>query len=78
MKHNIFALTVFASVQLTISSVNIFSLFSFLHQVADGVNCLTVGSMNDLSGRLVFAGGNCSVQGFDFDGEDVYWTVRWY
>ena len=38
-------------------------------EVEDGVYSLVIG------GPLVYVGGNCSLQGFDIDGNEEYWTV---
>ena len=49
-------------------------LYIFL-QMADGVNSLLVGLMGNNSTPLVLAGGNCSIQGFNHEGNDEFWTV---
>jgi hypothetical protein len=47
----------------------------------DGVNCIVTGSMgveseNGAGGDpLAIVGGNCSIQGFDAEGNDAFWTV---
>ena len=45
-------------------------------QVPDGVNSLLVGQIGTDPTPLVIAGGNCSVQGFNADGDDHFWTVN--
>lgn len=45
------------------------------HQLPDGANSLVIGRMSDESEPLVFAGGNCAIQGYDCEGVDRYWTV---
>jgi Bardet-Biedl syndrome 2 protein len=47
----------------------------FYREVPDAVTAITVGQWSAASAPVVFAGGNCSVQGFDATGQDVYWTV---
>lgn len=47
----------------------------FFKDVADGVNCMVVGSCGTFDNSLVIVGGNCSVQGFDATGREVLWTV---
>lgn len=47
----------------------------FDKEVSDGVNCLTFGTFPDLGAPLVLAGGNCSITGFDYQGEERFWTV---
>lgn len=44
-------------------------------QLPDGANVLAVGSTMKGDPRLVYVGGNCSVQGFDSEGNDRFWTV---
>jgi hypothetical protein len=34
-----------------------------------------VGLLGDREAPLAIVGGNCSIQGFDFKGDDPYWTV---
>ena len=38
---------------------------------------LAVGSVKKGEPRLVYVGGNCSVQGFDSEGKDRFWTVSY-
>ncbi|KAH7970359.1 hypothetical protein HPB49_004419 [Dermacentor silvarum] len=47
----------------------------FFREVADGANSLATGYLGSLRNPVVLVGGNCSIQGFDHDGEDVFWTV---
>ncbi|OXA51473.1 Bardet-Biedl syndrome 2 protein [Folsomia candida] len=51
----------------------------FFKEVVDGVNCILTGCLSGVelgSGdSLAIAGGNCSLQGFDAEGTDVFWTV---
>lgn len=47
----------------------------FFRDVQDGVNCLAVGKLASMPQPLVIAGGNCSVLGFDFEGNEAFWTV---
>ncbi len=49
-----------------------------MQDVADGVNAISVGYLG--SGKvtdrpLAIVGGNCSLQGFDKEGNDPFWTV---
>lgn len=50
-------------------------MFSHLFQAADGVNALLVGNIGTNATPLVLSGGNCSIQGFDHEGNDEFWTV---
>lgn len=47
----------------------------FFCDVQDGVNCLCVGSLGSSSKKMVVAGGNCSILGFDGSGSECFWTV---
>ncbi|EDO39492.1 predicted protein [Nematostella vectensis] len=47
----------------------------FYKDVADGVNAILVGKLGGYDLPLALAGGNCSIQGFDCDGNDEFWTV---
>ena len=48
----------------------------FHKEMPDGVLSLTLGSIGASSNEpLVFAGGNCSIQGFNGEGNDQFWTV---
>ena len=46
----------------------------FFREVPDGVNALLVGKLCNMQ-PLVFAGGNCSVLGFNSTGAESFWTV---
>jgi Bardet-Biedl syndrome 2 protein len=46
----------------------------FFREVPDGVNALTAGRLGNMQ-PYVFAGGNCSVLGFDKAGAEAFWTV---
>ena len=41
----------------------------------DGVNAVCVGVTSDNKEPMVYVGGNCSIQGFNSKGEDMFWTV---
>jgi hypothetical protein len=43
--------------------------------VPDGVNSIVIGKLGTRSEPLLFIGGNCSIQGFDWKGNEVFWTV---
>ncbi len=50
----------------------------FHKDVPDGVNALVVGQLgiaNEETKPLAIVGGNCSIQGFDYEGNDPFWTV---
>ncbi|GIZ04373.1 bardet-Biedl syndrome 2 protein [Caerostris extrusa] len=47
----------------------------FYKDVHDGANCLLLGHLGANDKPMAIVGGNCSLQGFDHEGNDVYWTV---
>ncbi|XP_065051095.1 Bardet-Biedl syndrome 2 protein-like [Rhopilema esculentum] len=47
----------------------------FYKDVPDGVNSLLVGQIGSDPTPMIIAGGNCSVQGYNADGDDHFWTV---
>ena len=48
----------------------------FYKDVPDGVNVITSGRIaGGGSGPLAIIGGNCSIQGFDYQGKELFWTV---
>lgn len=50
-------------------------LMSNFIEVPDGVNVIIVGRMEGVNGTVAMCGGNCAIQGFDGQGNDVFWTV---
>lgn len=48
---------------------------SEMEQVPDGVTAITIGLLENFPSPLLIIGGNCSIQGFDWKGQDLYWTV---
>ncbi|XP_065134991.2 BBSome complex member BBS2 [Paramisgurnus dabryanus] len=47
----------------------------FYKEVADGANAIVLGNLGDIKSPLAIIGGNCALQGFDFEGNDQFWTV---
>ncbi|XP_046290533.1 Bardet-Biedl syndrome 2 protein isoform X2 [Marmota monax] len=47
----------------------------FYKEVADGANAIVLGTLGDISSPLAIIGGNCALQGFDHEGNDLFWTV---
>uniref|UniRef100_A0A670YE55 Bardet-Biedl syndrome 2 protein homolog n=1 Tax=Pseudonaja textilis TaxID=8673 RepID=A0A670YE55_PSETE len=47
----------------------------FYAGVPDGANSIVVGTLGDISSPLAVIGGNCSLQGFNYEGKDLFWTV---
>ncbi|BES93022.1 Bardet-Biedl syndrome 2 protein homolog [Nesidiocoris tenuis] len=47
----------------------------FYKEVSDGANVIVIGKVGTSTTPLAIVGGNCSIQGFDWQGNDPYWTV---
>ncbi|XP_076123529.1 BBSome complex member BBS2 isoform X2 [Alosa pseudoharengus] len=47
----------------------------FYREVTDGANAIVLGKLGDISYPLAIIGGNCALQGFDYEGNDQFWTV---
>lgn len=47
----------------------------FYREVADGASAVVLGTLGDISPPLAIIGGNCALQGFDCEGNDLFWTV---
>ncbi|XP_065423038.1 Bardet-Biedl syndrome 2 protein isoform X5 [Chrysemys picta bellii] len=47
----------------------------FYREVTDGANAIVLGMLGDISSPLAIIGGNCALQGFDHEGNDLFWTV---
>ena len=48
----------------------------FYKDIPDGVNAIAVGHLGSTrENPLAIVGGNCSIQGFDHEGNDPFWTV---
>uniref|UniRef100_A0A8C0DUE4 Bardet-Biedl syndrome 2 protein homolog n=1 Tax=Balaenoptera musculus TaxID=9771 RepID=A0A8C0DUE4_BALMU len=47
----------------------------FYREVADGANAIVLGTLGDISSPLAIIGGNCALQGFDHEGNDLFWMV---
>ncbi|XP_042890069.1 Bardet-Biedl syndrome 2 protein homolog [Penaeus japonicus] len=47
----------------------------FYKDVSDGANAITIGHLGRNPLPLALIGGNCSIHGFDGDGNDPFWTV---
>lgn len=45
-------------------------------QVTDGANAIVLGKLGNIQSPLAIVGGNCALQGFDYEGNDQFWTVR--
>lgn len=44
--------------------------------MTDGANAIVLGKFGDIPSPLAIIGGNCALQGFDYEGSDLFWTVR--
>ncbi|CAL8292923.1 unnamed protein product [Boreogadus saida] len=47
----------------------------FYREVTDGANAIVLGKLGDIQSPLAIIGGNCAIQGFDYEGKDLFWTV---
>ncbi|KAK1785417.1 hypothetical protein P4O66_018251, partial [Electrophorus voltai] len=47
----------------------------FYREVTDGANAIVLGKLADIQSPLAIVGGNCAIQGFDYGGNDQFWTV---
>lgn len=47
----------------------------FYREITDGANAIVLGNLGDLPTPLAIIGGNCALQGFDYEGNDLFWTV---
>lgn len=47
----------------------------FYKDVPDGVNTIAFGRVAPFPEPMAVVGGNCSVQGFDYEGNETFWTV---
>ncbi|NWX92034.1 BBS2 protein, partial [Nothoprocta pentlandii] len=45
------------------------------YREANGANAIVLGTLGDISSPLAIIGGNCALQGFDSEGNDLFWTV---
>lgn len=48
---------------------------AFYKEAPDGVNAIVIGTLGTINSRLAICGGNCALQGFDIEGNDMFWTV---
>nr|XP_006641485.1 PREDICTED: Bardet-Biedl syndrome 2 protein isoform X1 [Lepisosteus oculatus] len=47
----------------------------FYREITDGANAIVLGNLGDIPSPLAVIGGNCALQGFDHEGNDLFWTV---
>lgn len=47
----------------------------FYREVSDGANAVVLGTLGDICPPLAIIGGSCALQGFDCEGNDLFWTV---
>jgi len=47
----------------------------FFKAVPDGINKMIFGMIPGIEAPLAVVGGNCSIQGFDAAGQELFWTV---
>ncbi|XP_072026618.1 BBSome complex member BBS2-like [Amphiura filiformis] len=47
----------------------------FYKDAPDGVNAIVMGQIGSIDSPLAIVGGNCALQGYDIEGNDLFWTV---
>lgn len=47
----------------------------FYKDTPDGSNAVVIGKLGDISATMAIVGGNCSIQGYDMEGNENFWTV---
>eukprot|EP00747_Dinoflagellata_sp_TGD_P112031 gnl/TRDRNA2_/TRDRNA2_171360_c0_seq1.p1 gnl/TRDRNA2_/TRDRNA2_171360_c0~~gnl/TRDRNA2_/TRDRNA2_171360_c0_seq1.p1 ORF type:complete len:725 (-),score=150.21 gnl/TRDRNA2_/TRDRNA2_171360_c0_seq1:93-2267(-) len=47
----------------------------FFKEVHDGVNVIALGQIVKIDSPVCVVGGNCSIQAFDHEGNELFWTV---
>ncbi|XP_052802145.1 Bardet-Biedl syndrome 2 protein homolog [Mya arenaria] len=47
----------------------------FYKETSDGSNAIAIGELGNIEGTMVIVGGNCSIQGYDVEGNENFWTV---
>ncbi|XP_060779796.1 Bardet-Biedl syndrome 2 protein homolog [Neoarius graeffei] len=47
----------------------------FYREVPDGANAIVLGKLGNIQSPLAVVGGNCALQGFNYEGNDLFWTV---
>ncbi|XP_041745922.1 Bardet-Biedl syndrome 2 protein homolog isoform X2 [Coregonus clupeaformis] len=47
----------------------------FYREVTDGANAIVLGKLGNIESPLAIIGGNCALQGFDYEGNDQFWTL---
>ncbi|XP_060066741.1 Bardet-Biedl syndrome 2 protein homolog [Ylistrum balloti] len=47
----------------------------FYKDTADGSNCIVIGRLGAIEDPMAIVGGNCTLQGYDMEGNDIFWTV---
>lgn len=44
-------------------------------QIPDGVTAISIGKLGSMKDPAIIIGGNCSIQAFDYKGNEILWTV---
>lgn len=47
----------------------------FYKDAPDGVNAIVMGQLGSTESPMAIIGGNCALQGYDIEGNDLFWTV---
>ena len=48
---------------------------SILNEVRNGVNVIKFGHITNIEPPVCVVGGNCSIQAFDYEGNEVFWIT---
>ena len=56
---------------MLVSSLVINTMF----QTPDGSHAVVIGNLGTIDQPLAIIGGNCSMQGYNYEGDDLFWTV---
>ncbi|XP_025409621.1 Bardet-Biedl syndrome 2 protein homolog isoform X1 [Sipha flava] len=47
----------------------------FYKEIPDGVAAISIGKLSSMKDPAIIIGGNCSIQAFDYKGNEILWTV---
>ncbi|NWX41020.1 BBS2 protein, partial [Steatornis caripensis] len=61
--------------QTNLLAYDVYNNSDLFYREANGANAIVLGKLGDISSPLAIIGGNCALQGFDCEGNDLFWTV---
>ncbi|KRX23631.1 Bardet-Biedl syndrome 2 -like protein [Trichinella nelsoni] len=47
----------------------------FYKEVSGGLECILIGRFGDFEEELIVCGGSCALQGFNWQGKEIFWSV---